>query len=106
MSVGPLGFISSAAGAPLSAKASEADRAQRGAAEQQRRIQSVRSAAEAAGISETDGEQHQASERDADGRLPWQQTSLAAEDQQPEVQPEQTPLKPPGETGNFLDLTG
>jgi len=105
VTVGPLGFISSAAATSLPAKASEVDRAGRDAAEQQRKIQADRSAADAAGISQADGEDHQSSERDADGRLPWQQSAAESEESPPEAAPRRASA-PLGETGNLLDLTG
>jgi hypothetical protein len=59
--------------------------------------------ADAAGsVGEPDGEHHETAERDADGRLPWQQTD------EPET-PAGDPRKgkdPSGHSGNFLDLTG
>ncbi len=60
----------------------------------------------AAGIGETDGEDHQTDERDADGRRPWEfppKKRNSAED--PAKQPPQS-RDTTGESGNLLDLTG
>ena len=112
MSVGPLGGIAgSAAGAPLAqTQGSEPERAQQGAAAQQRRIDSDQKAESAAGIGETDGEDHETAERDADGRRLWEPPP-----QRPDAEPAEGDAGPPqqpqskdvtGESGNLLDLSG
>ena len=74
MSVGPMGGVAgSVAGSPLAqTKGSEPERAQQEAVAQQRRAESDQKADSAAGIGETDGEDHETAERDADGRRPWE----------------------------------
>lgn len=75
MSVGPLsGLISSVAGTPLAqTKGSEVERTQQDVNAQQRRTTGERKAESAAGIGETDGQNHEAAERDADGRRLWEE---------------------------------
>jgi hypothetical protein len=101
------GIAGSAAGSPLAqTKGSEVDRAQQDAAGQERRVHNEQKAESAAGIGETDGEDHETAERDADGRRLWEKVG----------QRNQTVPEPPGEqrrskdasgqTGNLLDLSG
>lgn len=75
MSMGPVsGVIASVAGTPLAqTKGSEVERTQQEVNAQQRRTTGERKAESAAGISETDGQEHQAAERDADGRRLWEE---------------------------------
>jgi hypothetical protein len=110
MSVGPLGGIAgSAAGSPLSqTKGSEVERARQDANSQQRRVESDQKAESAAGVGETDGENHETEERDADGRRAWE---LPAEDKSGEStdehgQTKSPPKDPTGNSGNLLDLSG
>ncbi len=112
MSVGPLGGAASiAAGASLAqTKGSETERAQQDAASQQRRIETDKKAEAAAGIGETDGEDHEAEERDADGRRLWeepagQEEAEGAEEAQGES-PQRQSKDVTGESGNLLDLSG
>lgn len=108
MSVGSLGGIAaSVAGSPLAqTKGSEVDRAQQDFGAQQRQVQNDVKAESAAGIGETDGQDHQTADRDADGRRPW------------EVPPQGNPLDAnaphdtphskdaSGQSGTQLDLSG
>jgi hypothetical protein len=72
MSVGPMGTIGSLAGSPLAqTKGSDVDKTQNAATDQARQISSTKEAEKAAGIGTTD-EEHEASDRDADGRRPWE----------------------------------
>jgi len=110
MSVGPMaGIPGSVAGSPLAqTSGSETERAQHDVGAQQRRIQSDQKAESAAGIGETDGEDHETADRDADGRRPWEappgpETPPPA-DQDASAPPR--PQDPSGESGNLLDLTG
>ena len=110
MSIGPLGFVSSAAATPAAqSRSSDVERATRDATIQQRQAQSAAKAEAAAGIGQADGEEHQAAERDADGRRLWEETpgkrpntSDAASDPADQRQSKDTT----GEAGNRLDLTG
>jgi hypothetical protein len=110
MSIGPLGLVSSAAATPAAqARSSDVERAARDATIQQRQAQSEAKAEAAAGIGQTDGEEHQTAERDADGRRLWEetpgqhpQTPSAASDPAEQRQSKDTT----GDAGNHLDLTG
>jgi hypothetical protein len=111
MNVGSLGgMIGSAAGAPLSQMAgSEAERASREAAAQQRQVDANQKAELAAGIGQT-SEDQESSERDADGRRPWE---AHAKKGTPEAQGDSATDAPvrqskdaSGQCGNQLDLTG
>ena len=76
MSIGSLGgILNSAAGAPLAqTKGAEVERLQQDQGAQQLQAQGELRAETAAGIGETDGQEHQAADRDADGRRPWEKT--------------------------------
>ena len=110
MSVGPLGGIAgSAAGSPLAqTQGSDVERAGQDTSNQQRRIQNEQKAESAAGIGETDGEDHETAQRDADGRRLWEEppgtreTTEAGEDA---AAPRQS-KDASGQSGNRLDLTG
>jgi len=111
MSVGPMGAVpGSVAGSPLAqTSGSETERARHDAGAQQRRIQSDQKAESAAGIGETDGEDHETADRDADGRRPWEAPPEpgAAETSDPNAPADPPRNKDPsGESGNLLDLTG
>lgn len=107
MSVGPLGgIIASAAGIPAAqAKGSEIERAQQDTVHQQRQAQGEFRAEAAAGIGQTDGEDHEASDRDADGRSPWK---FPARTQGPadESAAGRASKDATGDSGNQLDLSG
>ena len=112
MSVGPMGGVAgSVAGSPLAqTKGSEPERVQQDTVAQQRRVDSDQKAESAAGIGETDGEDHETAERDADGRRPWEPPPEPKDAEPAEEQAGQTP--PPqskdatGQSGNLLDLSG
>jgi hypothetical protein len=108
MSVGPLGGLAaSAAGSPLAqTKGSDVDQVQQDANSQQRRVESETKAEDAAGIGQTDGEDHEAADRDADGRRIWEK--IAQDKHQEETpDPHQRPSKDAsGQSGNLLDLSG
>ena len=114
MSMGPLGAVAaSAAGSPLSqTKGSEVERAEHQSANQARRTEADRQADNASGIGEADGEDHEAAERDADGRRLWEEPPKGQAAQPDEVETERPPAEPPvsrdstGQSGNLLDLTG
>lgn len=110
MSVGPMGGLpASAAGAPLAqTKGSDVDRAQQDSAAQQRRVQTDQKAEMAAGIGETDGEDHATGERDADGRRLWEQMPGGSEPNGAEENgADQSRVKDPtGQSGSLLDLSG
>jgi len=111
MSVGPLGGIAgSVAGSPLAqTKGAELERAQQDAASQQRRIQNDQKADSAAGVAETDGDDHEAEDRDADGRRLWEPAPQPTDQQGEDGSAHEKPAKakdPTGESGNLLDLSG
>jgi hypothetical protein len=107
-SVGPLGGVNvSAAGAPLAqTKGSDLERAGHDVGAQHRNAVYEQKAEAAAGIGETDGQDHQTDERDADGRRPWE---FPPKNQNPaDVPAKQQPKSrdTTGESGNLLDLSG
>ena len=111
MDVGPVPSLASAAGAPLAQTAGpEADRAQGEAAVNQRGQHYDLKADRAAGIGQTDGDQHTAEERYGDGRQPWKmpptgQTPPAADDDQ-STRKAPAPRDPSGASGRLIDLSG
>ncbi len=108
MQLGPLGNIAaSAAGAPLAqTKGAELDRTHQDSASHQRRVQTEQKAEDAAGIGQTDGEEHQTDERDADGRLPWEIPNRPQQSPEEPASASSRPKDPTGETGAQLDLLG
>ena len=105
MSIGPMGGTpASAAGLPLAqTKGGEVDRVQQGLAAYKRQAYYADRAAVAAGVGETDGENHETADRDADGRLLWE---LGEEARPMENVAPQKGKDAKGESGNLLDLTG
>jgi hypothetical protein len=110
MSIGSLGIVGGLAGSPLSQRTGETERAGRESTEQSRESQAAEKAEQAAGIGQTE-EDSQASERDADGRRPWEHPTrpkaAVAASEQPE--PEASPglaKDPSGERGGELDVVG
>jgi len=111
MSLGPLGGVAgSGVGSPLAqATGSDVERAQQDTGSQQRRVNSDQKAENAAGIGETDGEDHETAERDADGRRLWEEPAKAAGDKpETETAPnsQRQSKDSTGQSGNLLDLTG
>lgn len=105
MNVVPMGgIISGAAGAPLAQTGGvETERTQRDAVARERQVTSENSAEKSAGVGTTDEDQ-ETSERDADGRMFWEQPA-PADHQESQGQSKQS-KDPTGESGNSLDLTG
>jgi hypothetical protein len=108
-SVGPLGGINvSAAGVPLAqTKGSDVERTGQDVGAQHRNVMYEQKAEAAAGIGETDGEDHQTGERDADGRRPWElppdkQNNPADDASKHTLQSRDAT----GSSGNLLDLSG
>ena len=107
MSIGPTNpVIASLAGTSLAqTKGSDVDRNQQAAGSQQTRAFSAQKAESAAGIGETDGQDHEAAERDADGRLPWRSPKQPPPESP--ANPQSSPSKDAsGESGSLLDLCG
>jgi hypothetical protein len=105
------GLPASVAGLPVAQNGSgEVDRARSETAAQRRATTNDAKAENAAGIGETDGDNHEVDERDADGRRPWE-FGPAAQQKKPE---ETHPSDPAdrhgrdltGDMGSQLDLTG
>ncbi len=108
MNVVPMGgMFSGAAGAPLAQTAgAETERTQHDGVVRERRVTSEQAAEMAAGIGTTDEDQ-ETSERDADGRMFWQQQHAPNKQQNNDEHHLSRQAKDPtGETGNSLDLTG
>jgi hypothetical protein len=101
------GALTSAAGAPLSQTAgAETERTQKESSARERLVDSQNKSERASGIGETQ-EDREASERDADGRRPWEappKKKDASGEADPET--ERKAKDPTGMTGNELDLTG
>ncbi|MEX0610687.1 MAG: hypothetical protein WD738_20190 [Pirellulales bacterium] len=109
MSMAPLGgILGSAAGVPHSQTAGETERAQKDSLAQQRTVDADQRAELAAGIGQTEQDQ-ESSERDADGRRPWEAPAQAAKDGKNEESAD-TPIRQSkdatGQSGTQLDLTG
>lgn len=109
MSVGPLPPVAAgASGTTLTQpKGADLDRAQQESASHQRRVQAEQRAENAAGIGQADGEDHESSERDADGRRPWEIGGRTNSPKPPASEPAPRLGKDPtGQAGTLLDLTG
>jgi hypothetical protein len=109
MSVGSLGFFGSIAATPAAQRGADTDRAQQDTVRQQGEAKSDLQAEKAAGIGETDGDEHDTNERDADGRRPWEIGARSKKDdaaQNAEAPPPRQSKDATGETGGQLDLTG
>jgi hypothetical protein len=108
MSVGPLSGINvSAAGSPLAQiKSSDVERVSQDTAAQSRNVVYEKKAEAAAGVGETDGEDHQTDERDADGRRPWEFSPTKQKNPGEEAANQPQSRDVSGESGNLLDLTG
>jgi hypothetical protein len=108
MSVGPLANLAaSIAATPLAqSKGSDVERAQHDVSNRERQIASETLAESAAGIGETNGENHATAERDADGRRLWEQQSPPAEKADSETSDAAQSKDASGESGRLIDLTG
>ena len=106
MSIGPLGIPASVAGTPLAqAKGSEADRVRQEVGQQEGEIAQEEKAEAAAGVGEPDCEDHEATERDADGSRPWEE-DLSEAEKKPGSGKKPQSKDPSRERGNLLDLSG
>jgi hypothetical protein len=106
MSVGPLGGLAGSIAAPLAqAASSEVDRNHQAAGTQQRRLQNELRAESAGGIGEADGEDHEAGERDANGRRLWEAPPPGHKDASQQADDRQS-KDVSRQSGNFVDLTG
>jgi hypothetical protein len=111
MTMAPLGgIVSSAVGAPLSqASGSDTERAQKDGQALGRQIVAEEKAAQAAGIGQTNEDQ-ESSERDADGRRPWEVPAKRGRSAAPADEPPDAAARlskdASRQCGNQLDLTG
>ena len=108
MSIGSLGIIGSLAGTALPQRAADVAKTESGTTDQARAQAAEEKAENAAGIGETE-EDSQASERDADGRRPWEiaaQKKPAPDSPAAEDAAAQLSKDPTGEAGGQLDLVG
>jgi len=109
MSIGFLSNIGgSVAGTSLAQlRGADADRAQQDSSARELRAQSDQKAELAAGVGQTDGDDHQTAERDADGRQVWQFPDRQGQQEANDGAPHETRGKDPsGQMGNMLDLSG
>ena len=113
MSVGPTGVPGSVAGSALAqARGSDVDRGQQESDVQARGLQGSKRAENAAGIGQAE-EDHEAADRDADGRRPWElggrrRAVAVGSDLAESISPPEPPKSrdATGERGNQLDLSG
>jgi hypothetical protein len=105
MPLTPLPPAASTAGTPLAqTKGSALERAQEEVGAQRRQVYHEKKAAAAAGVGEPDGDNHETTDRDADGRRPWEDLP---ENQTPPAATDARQSKDPShQSGNLLDLTG
>ncbi len=72
MSIGSFGILGSVASTPLAQAKSADQQSADNTVGHQRQVDAAANAEAAAGIGKTDGDNHEASERDADGRKLWE----------------------------------
>ena len=110
MSIGSLGFAGIGASTPLAqAKGTDADREAQETTSQETQQQTDAQAEQAAGVGQTDGEEHETAERDADGRRLWElpaKKKAAAKAAAPVLEESPHSRDASGQCGNALDLTG
>ncbi|MCE5303246.1 MAG: hypothetical protein LLF97_09080 [Planctomycetaceae bacterium] len=100
------GITVGAAGSSLAQIQSGRPHAARQVDAQQRTVYHEQKADSAAGVGEPDGEDHEASERDGDGRCPLEEPPLETPFAEHTSPKERQSKDPSEESGNFLDLTG
>jgi hypothetical protein len=111
MSIGSFGFAGIGAATPLvQSKGADADRTVQETTAQKAEANSDLQAERAAGVGQTDGNDHEIEQREADGRLPWKlpvrNKNLSASDSAPKKVPLPSSRDASGQCGNMLDLTG
>jgi hypothetical protein len=105
MSIGPTASAAAAAGAPLAqTKGSAAERAEQQLGAQRRQVYHEQKAATAADVGQPDGDDHEAADRDADGRYPYEQPPETKK--APTTRNPRQSKDPTQQSGNLLDLTG
>jgi hypothetical protein len=105
-----MGMLGGAAGSPLSqSQGSDVNKTQQDTTDQSRRTASEGKAEQASGVGQTEHDE-QASDRDADGRRPWElggQRSPETEPDEPKEDESPHPSKDPsGTRGGQLDISG
>jgi hypothetical protein len=111
MSIESLGFAAIGAGTPLpQSKGADAARAVQETTAKSGQQRSDFAAEQAAGVGQTDGNDHEIEEREGDGRMPWPRRTGNQKPPPPERLPSMPPLPSSrdanGQCGNMLDLTG
>jgi len=111
MSIASLGFSSIGAATPLAqSTGADTDRTVQETTSQKGQLQSDLSAEQAAGVGQTDGDQHEIAEREGDGHQPWEFTAatqnLPPSDAPPTDRPLTFSIDVTGQCGTLLDLTG
>lgn len=108
MNIGPTSVsLGGLAATPLAqSKGKELDRSAEAAAQDAHRLHSEKLAERANGVGQTDGEDHQAEERDADGRRPWEIPDRARPTQSNDSSGGQQGPDPSGQLGRLIDLSG
>ena len=97
MSVGPMGMVGSAAGAPLAqSQGSDVNRVQQDTASQARQTQMSEKAEQASGVGQTEQDE-EATDRDADGRRPWEIGPTRPDPASAEGEPTADDCVPPGQ---------
>jgi hypothetical protein len=98
-------IITVASGTPLAqSKGTDGDRAGEEVGAQRRRVYHEKEAEVAAGVGEPDGDNHEAAEREGDGRRPWNERQ---DERKPVDESTAKQSKDPSrQSGNFLDVTG
>jgi|GEM_PF-4285911 len=92
MTVGSSSPLIAAVAAPLAqSRGTEVDRAQQVAAAFERQLRSEALADRAGGIAAADGEDNQAGDRDADGRMPWRAQTPGQHAEQGSEAPQKRP---------------
>jgi hypothetical protein len=107
MSIGSLGMIGSLATSSTAQRVGDVEKVERDTADRARQTESNSVAEEAAGIGHTEQES-EASDRDADGRRPWEFPGHArrSEEEAAQAGPPHVSKDPTGQTGGTLDLLG
>ena len=100
-------FACIGAATPLTqSKGTDVDRAVQETSAHNEKTSSDTRAEEAAGIGQTDGDQHEIEEREGDGRMPWQLPGTGQNNSDSESSKKPPSRDTTGQCGNLLDLTG
>jgi hypothetical protein len=110
MSIGSLGFAGIGAATPLAqTKGTDADREAQESTAKEMQQQTDAQAEQAAGVGQTDGDEHETADRDADGRRLWElpaKKKAVAKATASVVEESTHSRDASGQCGNELDLTG